>query len=44
MKNPNFKDSFKGIFGFHVYKEQDIESAVKGLEALFEKIINLIGH
>lgn len=38
MKSPNFKDSFKGVFGFHVYKEKDIESAVKGLEALMEKL------
>ena len=38
MKNPNFKDSFKGVFGFHVYKEQDIESAVKGLRAVLKKL------
>lgn len=39
MKSPNFKDSFKGVFGFHVYREQDIESAVKGLRALLKKLV-----
>lgn len=38
MESPNFKDSFKGVFGFHVYKEQDIESAVKGLRAMLKKL------
>ena len=38
MKNPNFKDSFKGVFGFHMYKEQDIENAVKGMQAMLKKI------
>lgn len=37
MESPNFKDSFKGVFGFHVYKEQDIESAMKGLRAMLKK-------
>ncbi|MFA4820111.1 MAG: hypothetical protein WC613_04095 [Candidatus Aenigmatarchaeota archaeon] len=39
MESPNFKDSFKGVFGFHVYKEDDIESAVKGLRMLLKKLI-----
>ena len=34
MQSLNFKDSFKGVFGFHVYKEQDIENAMKGIKAL----------
>ncbi len=38
MESPNFKDSFKGVFGFHVYKEQDIESAVKGLRAILKRL------
>lgn len=38
MESTNFKDSFKGVFGFHVYKEQDIESAVKGLRALLKRL------
>ncbi|HLC59277.1 MAG TPA: nucleotidyltransferase [archaeon] len=38
MESPNFKDSFKGIFGFHVYKEQDIRNAVKGLRAMLKKL------
>src|SRR3990167_3801357 len=38
MKNPNFKDSFKGVFGFHMYKEQDIENAVKGMQAMLKKL------
>lgn len=38
MESPNFKDSFKGIFGFHVYKEQDIENAVKGLQSVLKKL------
>lgn len=38
IKSPNFKDSFKGVFGFHVYKEQDIENAVKGLRTMLKKL------
>lgn len=38
MESPNFKDSFKGVFGFHVYSERDSESAVKGLRALLKKL------
>jgi len=38
MKGPNFNDSFKGVFGFHVYKEQDIENAAKGLRAMLKKL------
>ena len=38
MESPNFKDSFKGVFGFHVYKEQDIENAAKGLRAMLKKL------
>jgi hypothetical protein len=38
MQSPNFKDSFKGVFGFHVYKEQDIENAVNGLKKIIEKL------
>ena len=38
MENPNFKDSFKGIFGFHVYREHDIENAVKALRAMLKKL------
>lgn len=38
MESPNFKDSFKGIFGFHVYKEQDVENVIKGMKALVKKL------
>ncbi len=38
MESPNFKDSFRGVFGFHVYKEKDIENAVKGLRAMLKKL------
>lgn len=38
MQGPNFKDSFKGVFGFHVYKEQDIGNAVKGLRAIMKEL------
>ncbi len=45
MESPNFKDSFKGVFGFHVYREQDIQSAVKGLRMLLKKLVaNDSGH
>ncbi len=38
IESPNFKDSFKGVFGFHVYKEQDLGSATKGLQALLKRL------
>lgn len=38
IQDPNFKDSFRGVFGFHVYREQDIEDAVKGLRAMLKKL------
>jgi hypothetical protein len=38
MESPNFRDSFKGVFGFHVYKEQDIVNAAKGLRAMLKKL------
>lgn len=38
MESPNFKDSFKGVFGFHVYNEQALESAIKGLRAMLKKL------
>ncbi len=37
IQGPNFKDSLKGVFGFHVYKEQYIGNAITGLKGiLFE--------
>jgi hypothetical protein len=38
MQGPNFKDSFKGVFGFHVYKEQDIENVVKCLRSIMKEL------
>ena len=38
MESSRFKDSFKGVFGFHVYKEEDLKNAIKGMQAVLKKL------
>jgi len=38
LEKPQFDDSFKGIFGIHVYDEKDVEYAKKLFKELIEEI------
>jgi len=38
LEKPQFDDSFKGIFGIHMYNEKDVESAKKLFNELLEEI------
>ena len=38
LEKPQFDDSFKGIFGIHVYNEKDVEYAKKLFKELIEEI------
>ena len=40
LEKPQFDDSFKGIFGIHVYNKKDVESAKKLFNELLEEIKN----
>ena len=39
LEKPQFNDSFKGIFGIHVYNEKDVEEAKRLMRDLFRKFI-----
>ena len=34
LEKPQFNDSFKGIFGIHVYKREDVDTTINMIKEL----------